>query len=270
MKKLSALFLLLALSVSAFDEKDRTHTGFSFSDEVNFSDFGVKVNTILIGGGILKMMHQGGDPLNGNKLLVTHKSKDGVPRCRLDGLPKQYRINITTLGTAKYDQTAWQFGHEAAHVWIGPYRHGWFVESVCMAVGIKSLDFVGNKWVKDKNKYRKSYAANFFRYKQIAYQHYELPKRGTRIEAACKAIEESKKTKKMSRNDQVLVGYVIYEMFKEYPELLDLLDELGTATTDKRVSNVENTDMNKWENLAGNVSPKHKAAVVALRNRLKL
>ena len=52
-----------------------------------------------------------------------------------------------TVSDAKYDQFAYQLGHELGHVMLNPRRSNGVIETICTAVSYEVLDRISDRWM---------------------------------------------------------------------------------------------------------------------------
>jgi len=105
-------------------------------------------------------------PALGPKPVVVQQASDGIPRACLNGLPKEYLVNVICLHSRQYDKLAFQVGHEMGHFFVDPHYSNWFVESACTAVSLLLLTALSQKWSTDPPfRNWRPYAANFEKYR---------------------------------------------------------------------------------------------------------
>ena len=109
----------------------------------------------------------GVDPPLGRKPFVVQQAPDGKPRACLNGLPREYLINVTCLHTRLYAKLAFQLGHELGHVFIDSHYSNWFIESICTAISFLGLDALADKWTSaPPSPNWRGYASSFSAYRQ--------------------------------------------------------------------------------------------------------
>lgn len=188
-------------------------------------------------------------PPLGQKPFVVCQAPDDAPRACLDRLPKAYQINITNLHTRLYAQQVYQFGHELGHVWVGPRRGGWFVESAVTALSLVCLTELGEKWKTDPPFPNwKDYAKHFHAYRATTIGGH-LKELGLDPESgldkwARKGLPTLVRERKAGRSAQHGAAVLIEQALRRHPKRWSALTTLGMATDREG-----RTDFAKWQTL---------------------
>jgi hypothetical protein len=197
-------------------------------------------------------------PLGGKPIVIR---KDPVPRACLNWLPQEYGINITGPDTTLYCQIVFQLAHEMGHVFIDPYKGGWFSESVANAMIYVCLDALAEKW-KTNPPYANwvSYAPNFASYSaedQASHLRYYNLKSTEDAHAWVKTnLPETIRKGDFDRPMQFVSALVLWDIFKQHPKSLGAIVKLGEAT-----GNDGAVDFLKWRQL---VMPEQQPLVDAI------
>ncbi len=204
----------------------------------------------------------GCEPPLGVKPIVIRKSPDGMPRACLNWLPQEYGINITGPDTMLYCQIVFQFAHEMSHVYINPYKGGWFAESVCHAMIYVCLDAMAEKW-KTNPPYNNwfSYGPNFASYckDDIASQlkHYNLSSAEDAHAWIKTGLPEAISKGDFDRPMQFMSAIVLLDIIRQHPNSLGAIAKLGEAIGGEKGS----VDFQKWRQL---VTPEQQPLVDAI------
>lgn len=202
----------------------------------------------------------GKPPALGTKPFVIQQAPDDAPRAVINYLPKEYRINLTSVGTRYYQQITFQLAHELTHHYVDPYTSNWFIESVAHAHSMLILTAMGNKWKTDAPypNWRSS-AQRFAEYRtntisnDLARMHLSSAELKGWIQTK---MPELIKENKVGRPEQAICAYLIEDVFLRHPKAWGALCQLGAATQHNA-----RTDFTKWASL---VTPEERPLVQEL------
>jgi hypothetical protein len=189
-----------------------------------------------------------GEPPLGTKPIVVRQAPDGEPRACLNGLPREYGINITCLRTRYYCQITYQFGHELGHVWQDPNCSGWFAESVATAMSHVCLAELGEKW-KTSPPFPNwaDYAPHFVTYRadtvRDQLKRLEVPSPDKADAWLREHLAARIRDGKVDRPEQAACAVVIERALRKHPKAWGALTRLGAITKDGRV------DFARWHQL---------------------
>jgi len=200
-------------------------------------------------------------PPLGWKPFVVQQAADGKPRVCLNNLPDEYLINVTCLHTRAYCKLAFQLGHELGHVFVGPHRSYWFIESVCTAISFVCLDALTDKWrcqppFQDWGRYAPAFAK----------YHQETVIGGIRAvgldpaEDIRRWIDTSLPSilveGQFGRDEEMICAHEICKIMEAHAESLSAITRLGAASAKEKT-----TDFDAWHR---SVSPQEAPLVGAL------
>lgn len=131
--------------------------------------------------------------------------------------PKEIRINVT-VNDLRYDQFAYQLGHELGHVMLGIRRSGPLFETLAVAVSLEVLDRLEDEWRSAPPFPNwKSYAPSFANYRERT-EHDALQQLGLQVQWDRQKLKAIKKIlrgqirsspKEISREAQTVAAMVI-------------------------------------------------------------
>ena len=201
-------------------------------------------------------------PALGVKPFVIQQAADNLPRAVLNGLPKEYIVNITCLPSRDYCRITYQLAHELGHHYVNPYRSNWFIESTVTALSLIALSDMGDKWA-DNPPFPnwKSWAHHFKEYRNqtlrnMLEQIHLSPDEAqitTWLRAKAPALLQQGA---FDRPQQHACAVVIEAVLKRHPKSWGALTMLGNAT-----SASGQTDFKQWEQL---VNPEERPLVKEL------
>ena len=189
-----------------------------------------------------------GEPPLGTKPIVVRQAPDDAPRACLNGLPREYWINITCLHSRYYSQIVYQFGHELGHVWQDPNAGGWFAESVATAMSHVCLAELGKKWkTSPPYPHWADYAPNFTKYRgdtlRDQLNRLEVPSPDEAPDWLRAHLPARIRDGKVDRPEQAAGAVVIERALRKHPKAWGALARLGAVTKDGRV------DFARWHEL---------------------
>ncbi len=197
-------------------------------------------------------------PPLGIKPIIIQKAPDDTPRAVTNGLPREYIINLTCLGSRDYCRIAYQLGHELGHVYVDPQKDNWFIESVATAMSLVALSDMHAKWSHDPPfPSWRSWARHFPEYREHAVDE-QLKVLGLNSsETTLKRWLRSRGPKKLGeRPEQHACALIIASVLDKHPQSFGAITSLGAAT-----SRDGHTDFRKWQSL---VAPGERLLVVEL------
>jgi hypothetical protein len=186
----------------------------------------------------------------GTKPFVIQQAPDGKPRAVLNGLPREYVINITSLDSRDYCKITYQLAHELGHYYVDPNRSNWFIESTVTALSLVALSDMGDTW---------ACTPPFPNWKSWAhcFQEYRDHTLGGMLEQIHVKPDEDSVTEwlrtkapallhngSFDRPHQHACALVIESMLKRHASGLAAITALGAATSGAGI-----TGFKKWEEL---------------------
>ena len=210
-------------------------------------DASVVRDELAVARGVLELFEErvGPVPPGGIHPIALRQAPDDTPRCCLDGLPNEYRINVTCLGRRLYSQLTYQFSHELGHVWISPRSGNWFIESVCCAMSHVALEHMGGKWAKEPPFPNwRSYAQSFVSYNANAKRD-ALDKIGLASEDDIpgwvrRELPALARRNAVERKYQLANALLVEDILSRHPKAWGAITKLGAA------GDPQKTDFGKW------------------------
>jgi hypothetical protein len=244
------------------DIADGDHSRMPIELRYNYSDENLRRDITAVCNNIVQIVEKrvGKPPPMGTKPIIIQKAADGVPRALVNGLPREYIINVTCLDSPDYSRLTYQLGHELGHIYVDPTKDNWFIESMAATVSIAALSDMGDKWTNDPPFTNwKPWAHNFYDYRQRSTDGMLESIKLKSDEISLKRWLRSRTTKNLeARPEQYACALIITSVLSKYPQSFGAITSLGAATSSNGY-----TDFRSWQSL---VAPGERAFVTELAN----